>query len=123
MLTPALFAGGAGAAPDAPADPADPDPDPDEGLLVAAAVADDAPDFAAEVDVTFPACDDAEGPTADAARLDVEPEIVARLEMILTTADVALDEAETEADGDAEGWFNKLAWIRISSHWSPIHSS
>jgi hypothetical protein len=104
----AAFAGGAGAAvDDGLADAA-----PRETLAVADALFDDAPEALLLAKL-------AEGPMALFDTVLTAPEIVARLDTTLATGT-----DELAADAGAELIvLGKVTWMRISSHWAPIHSS
>jgi hypothetical protein len=65
------------------------------------------------------------GPTALFDNKLVEPLMVAALLSMLATAPVVELAAEdlTALLDMAEGFCGNVTWIRISSHWAPIHSS
>jgi hypothetical protein len=112
-------AGGAGAAPVAPAPAL---PVAVTAVPVSVGVVDEAPEVM--VALTLPVEKDAEGPTALDGSVETVPLIVMRLEAMLTM-DFDDDDADDEATDDDEGvgFWGNVAWMRISSHWAPIHSS
>lgn len=112
-------AGGAGAALDAALGEDEP---ADVEALVDEAAAEDEPDKLADVTVALPERLESEavGPTALALTVETWPVMVARLLTMLATGVARL---ELAAEGEADGWLINCAWMRISSHCSPIHSS
>jgi hypothetical protein len=103
---------------------------PAGGASAAPAVGDDVPEPPVVVDdpaglLVGPFVKLALGPTALFDNKLVEPLMVAALLSMLATAPVVELAAEdlTALLDMAEGFCGNVTWIRISSHWAPIHSS